>query len=418
MDIMEMARASFPKTVEMRRYLHEHPELSSQEDGTIAYIKSQLDRMGVPYHEVPNGGLLGFIDGDTPGKTLLMRADIDALPIQEDERNLARTRTCISKTPGVCHACGHDAHTAMLLSQAEILSANRDQFSGRIVLCFERGEEGTGNVRYLLDYIERESGLEIDGCYATHVLWNLDTGKIAANSGAVMAGGLGFEVRIIGKSGHGSRPDLANNPIDCFVAICNSLNSVRLRMINPFDLLTFSIGELHSGTKINVVPEDLVFSGTARFFKTEKVGMRFASVLKHIVAVEAESYGCDYEILHMPNPMYEVFNDPICAGIAKMAITKHIGTHAVAHAEPWMASETMNMYLRLYPGLITFTGLRTPEKGSGANHHTPQFDIDEDCLPYGVAAGLAYAIEFLAYSQPIPFKRRIHSLNDLITRSL
>lgn len=418
LNIMQLVKEQYPELVKCRRRLHKNPELSSQEDETVRFIEQTLDALGIPWTEVPQGGVLGFIDGAAPGKTLLMRADIDALPIQEDENNLVQKKVCVSSVEGVCHACGHDAHTAMLLTEAAILQARRDAFAGKIVLCFERGEEGTGNARYLLDYIERESGLQIDGCYATHVLWNLDTGKIAASSGAVMAGGLGFEVRIIGKGGHGARPDLANNPIDCFVAVCNALNSVRLRTVNPFDCLTFSIGKLQSGTKINVVPEDLIFSGTARFFNTERVGERFVEVFKRILEAETNAYRCQYEILHMPDPMYEVYNNPVCAGIAKLAVSKYIGTQAVAHAEPWMASETMNLYLRLYPGVMTFTGIRNPTLGSGANHHTPEFDIDEEGMCYGAATGVGYALEFLANQQAIPFERNIISLENLITRSL
>ena len=141
MEIFNEAKKNFDFAARNRRYLHEHPEMTGQEFETVKYICSELEKLGIEHVEVPDGGVVGLIHGGKPGKTILLRADVDALPILENPKNLGHDKVCISKTPGVCHACGHDAHTAMLLTEGKILHEHRDELNGTVVLCFERGEE-------------------------------------------------------------------------------------------------------------------------------------------------------------------------------------------------------------------------------------------------------------------------------------
>lgn len=153
MNILALARAEFPETVRLRRHFHENPELSCREVNTIAFLEAYLKELEIPTVNVPDGGLLGIIDSGKPGKTLLMRADTDALPIAESPENLKEKKVCLSHVPGVSHACGHDGHMAMLLTAGRILAAHKDAFSGKVVLCFERGEEESGDIQNLLPYI-------------------------------------------------------------------------------------------------------------------------------------------------------------------------------------------------------------------------------------------------------------------------
>ena len=280
MNILALAKAEYPETVRLRRHFHENPELSCREVHTIAFLEAYLKELGIPTVNVPDGGLLGIIDSGKPGKTLLMRADTDALPIAESPENLKERKVCLSHVPGVSHACGHDGHMAMLLTAGRILTAHKEAFAGKVVLCFERGEEESGDIQNLLPYIVKESGLTIDGCYATHVRWDLPAGKVSITPGAVMGGGCSFVIRLKGTFGHGARPDLANNPMDCFAALYQQLNEFRQRKVDPFECLTFSLGFVHSGEKYNVIPEDLTFGGTARFFNYEKAGKPFEDFLK------------------------------------------------------------------------------------------------------------------------------------------
>mgnify|MGYP000005405673 FL=1 len=395
MNILALARAEFPETVRLRRHFHENPELSCREVNTIAFLEAYLKELEIPTVNVPDGGLLGIIDSGKPGKTLLMRADTDALPIAESPENLKEKKVCLSHVPGVSHACGHDGHMAMLLTAGRILAAHKDAFSGKVVLCFERGEEESGDIQNLLPYIVKESGLTIDGCYATHVRWDLPAGKVSITPGAVMGGGCSFVIRLKGTFGHGARPDLANNPMDCFAALYQQLNEFRQRKVDPFECLTFSLGFVHSGEKYNVIPEDLTFGGTARFFSYEKAGKPFADFLKKALAGNAEIYGCEAEIQHMPEALFEARNNPACARLGRKAVEEALGKDAIQDPQPWMASESFALFLQEYPGVLAFTGIANPEKGCGANHHTPEFDMDERGLMTGAAMGVAYALAFL-----------------------
>ncbi|MBQ1255112.1 MAG: amidohydrolase, partial [Clostridia bacterium] len=221
MKNIELAKQYEDYIIGLRRHFHEHPELTGKEFQTLLKVSSELEAMGIPYVEIPEGGILATLTGHTDnGKAVLLRADLDALAIWEPEENLNQKRVCKSQTPGVMHACGHDGHIAMLLGAAKLLQEQKDTFKGTVYLCFERGEEGGGNVRYILEYLEREQ-VHIDSVYAAHLYAEMESGKIAINDGAMMACNMAFHVTIRGKGGHGSRPDLSNNPIDAFVDIYN-----------------------------------------------------------------------------------------------------------------------------------------------------------------------------------------------------
>ena len=215
MEIFNEAKKQFDYMVRIRRQMHENPELTGKEYETLKLIKKELDDMGIDYIEVPDGGIVGQIHGGKPGKTVLMRADMDALPIQENSVNLTCSKLCVSGNAGVSHACGHDAHTAMLLGEARILNTHRDEINGTIVLCFERGEEGGGQVENLLPYIVETMKLPIDTCVATHVKWDVEAGQVSAEPGPVFSGGYGFHIRLHGLTGHGSRPDLEIGRASC-----------------------------------------------------------------------------------------------------------------------------------------------------------------------------------------------------------
>lgn len=402
----------------IRRHCHTYPELSRQETNTMAYIQKKLTQYGIDNCHVENGGIIGWIDSQKPGKTLLLRADIDALPIEEADTNLTQQRVCRSSTPGIMHACGHDGHIAMQLVAAKLLHKWKDQWSGRIVLMFEQGEEESGPLAYLLQFLEEKSGWHIDACYATHVRWDIPTGKIAVCRDAPMAGGFGFEIKIIGHGGHGSRPDLAQSPIDCFHAFYSDLQALRMRVVPPLSGLTVSIGSLHSGSALNIIPNDLTFSGTCRFFSYAQAGKRFYEEFLRILDSACHTYSCTYEILHMPKPLFEVQNNPVCTKIAEQAVTSCIGPDALTTCSPWMASETFAITSRLYPGVLTFTGIANKEKGCGANHHTPEFDLDEDGLIYGTTACIGYALNYLALQPDIPFARPDEPLEELTSRNI
>ena len=186
----------------MRRYFHQHPELSNREDKTIQRIAQELTDMDIPYEEIPKGGILATIQGLDPGKgkTVLLRADIDALPVQEQPCNLSQPRVCQSQEDGVMHACGHDGHIAMLLGAAKILSSHREAIHGTVLLLFERGEENGGGIGYILAYMDRH-GIRPDTVYGTHMSASLESGKVGVITGGAASTAMGFDITLHGRGG-------------------------------------------------------------------------------------------------------------------------------------------------------------------------------------------------------------------------
>ena len=418
MELLERVRGFGAQMIADRRWLHEHPELSGQETNTLAYITEALKALGLEVRAVPNGGVIGVLHAAQEGPCVLMRADVDALPVAESAENLTGARCCISGTPGVMHACGHDAHMAMLLCAARVLTSMRDEICGSVLFVFEQGEEkgGKGFLEHLLPYIEEN--FRVDVCMATHVRWDIPAGKVAVLQGTAMAGGFGFDVSIHGRGGHGSRPDIACSPIDCFTAIHQQLSALRLRAVAPDQVLTYSLGLVQAGEQSNVIPQDLRFAGTVRTYDTGVSGERFAAEAKKIIDRTCEAFGCTYTLMHFSKPLYETYNHPAAAQHARRAVSAVLGADALIEVAPWMASETMGAYLRLWPGVLTFTGIRNERMGSGANHHTPEFDVDEAAMQSGAAALLAYALDCLRTAPDYGFVREIVSMDDLVSRSI
>lgn len=402
MELLSHVKELEQYMIAIRRHLHQYPELSGQEDNTIAFIIEELKKLGVAHEEVPNGGVLGFIQGDPQGKTLLLRADVDALPMTEAATNLKHPRTCISQIDGVSHTCGHDAHVAMLLGAAKFFTLHPELLKGNLLLCFERGEEGTWNIYNLLQHFETKK-LKIDGAWGLHMHANLPVGTIGMRPGPVYAGLLGFEVEIRGKGGHGARPWQANNPIDCFAAIMTAMNQVRTREISPLEKLTFSVGGLHSGTKNNIIPETCVFSGTSRFYDAQTAGQKMKEALIRVVEETAAAYHCTAVFNRLNGPTLSTIVNEQCYEIAHKAVGNAIGQDRVITPDAKMSTESFAMYAAYYPAMFGFVGIANPEKGTGAEHHNPYFDVDEDSLIYGACATVSYAIDFLQYDKPITF---------------
>lgn len=392
MDIMEEVHKIKEYIINLRRFFHQNPELSGEEENTINHIKLELERLEIDYIEVANGGILGFINKEK-GKKVLLRADVDALPVKETTKNLLQKRACISKNKGVMHACGHDGHIAMLLGTAKILQENREKINGQIILCFERGEEVTENYEYIHAYMDKNN-IVPDTCFALHLKSDIDTGVIGIRDDAMMSASIFFECQVHGKGGHGSRPDEAVNPIEAFIGAYNYIKGMRMNLISPFETLTISIGELQAGKALNVIPEYLTFGGTVRFLNREKVGIPIYHALREELPKIAKIHGCRLKFNELKAPSHPVTNDNIVARFAREKIAQKIGKEKVIIPEAWMASETFCNYLLQWPGVFAFLGIKNDEKGTGAIHHNEYFDIDEDALVNGVVASITFATEF------------------------
>lgn len=375
--------------IDMRRYFHTYPELSGKEINTFKVITEELRKMNIMFETVGEYGALGILESGKVDKTLVLRADMDALPIIESEYNIHSKRTIISKNLGVSHMCGHDCHMAIMLTIAKILSNNKDMFNGRILFCFESGEENGSGVDKMIESISR---FKIDGVWALHVYADLPTGMMSVNSGIRMSGSSKFDVTIKGKGGHGSRPDQTIDPINCTAQILCNLLSITSRIVDPRETVVLTIGKLHAGNGANIIPEDSNFAGTIRYYNLDeekKVRDAFYRIVNNI----AEAYGCSTNIKY-DGPKPPVVNDKKLSKIGEKAIEKAIGKKFLIETKPWMASDTIGRYTYRYPGVYAFLGIQNQNFGSGAPHHNSNFDVDEESLGNGIAATIQFVIDF------------------------
>lgn len=385
----------------IQRDLHAHPEVSGEERRTISLITGELEKMGLSYEVIPNGGILTIIEGTQPGRSLMLRADIDALPMQENEYNLKMRKTVISKYDDAAHLCGHDGHTAMLLGAAKILVENKDKMQGRVILAFEQGEE---DARGIVDILGRILEIGADGVWGIHLKADIPSGKISVDPGPRMAGAFMFDVKINGNGGHGARPDLADTPIDVFTDFYNQLKSMRMNTLDPFKAITFSMGSVNAGSNHNIIPDSLNFKGTFRYLHYEQ-GLAAERAFKDKLKRIAELHNCTYEYIAEPFAMdLAVYNQEECAEIAAEAVKKSLGQDVTYHYPAWMASEPFAFYQKYLPGVFAFVGIENEEKGTGADHHHSKFELDEDVLKLGVAATVQYAVDFLKSDKEFTFE--------------
>lgn len=409
-EVLSLSKSIHDYVIQVRRHLHENPELSMEETETMRYVSEELERFGIPYEIVADGGIIGRIEGNNEGKTLILRADLDALPMQEATNNLTQEKIVVSHRDGIAHTCGHDAHTAMLLGAAKLLQERQKELNGKVLLVFEQGEEIGGGIENLT---KRLIEIGADGVWGIHLKNDLPSGKISVEAGPRMAAPLPFDVTIKGKGGHGSRPDLAASPIDCFVDFHTRLTAMRLQQLDPQQPASFSIGSVHAGEAANVIPDTLSFAGTFRFLHREQ-GKRIERQFKQLLESVCETHGCTYEYTLEPQAKdLFVYNDHSCARIAEKAIERAIGTHALQTLPAWMASEPFAFYQAFFPGVFAFLGIQNEAKGTGADHHNAHFDVDEDVLQLGVAATVQYTMDFLAREEPIAFTPTVQSVDDL-----
>jgi amidohydrolase len=302
--------------------------------------------------------------------------------------NLAGVRRTVSLTDKAMHACGHDGHTAMLLAAAKVLAAHAEEVPGQVVLLFEQGEEmgygGKGIARMIIEE-------KPDSIWGIHLYNALPSGQFSVDPGPRMAAAVFSEVEIKGKGGHGSRPDLSRNPLDCFVDVYSNLNAMRMTALDPFIATTFSVGRVNMGSASNIIPETLTFAGSFRvndLNEAKKAVARTREVLEH---------RCTYEIKRGLNPSgMVVSNHSGYSALAKESVRKLLGESHLQSTPPWMASESMAMCLKYSPGVFAFLGINNCEKGTGAARHNPRFEVDDDVLVLGTAVTVQYTLDALA----------------------
>jgi amidohydrolase len=376
-DPRKEADALAPSLVAWRRRFHQHPELGFEEEKTAAFVAEKLRELGL---EVRTGlahtGVVGILRaGQKTDPAVLLRADMDALPVQEVEG-----REYGSKVPGKMHACGHDGHTAMLLGAATLLAPRAGQLTRDVVFCFQPGEEGMGGAEKMID----EGVLELTetgSVFGLHLWAGTEIGTALVRPGPAMAAQDEFEARIVGVGGHGAIPQTTIDPIVAAAQAVNALQGVVSRNVDPVETAVVTVGSFHAGHAANVIPDFARLQGTLRSF-TEEVRELLKRRVREVLEGTAAAAGCRVEFELKPGYPATV-NDPASARLAAQVAGEVFGSDRVIEHPPIAASEDFSYFLRERPGAFVFVGANNESKGITAPHHSPRFDVDEDALPRG-----------------------------------
>ncbi len=388
-DFLSEALALFEYTQSLRRDFHSHPELGFHEIRTAGIVARELTTLGLEVHTGVGGtGVVALLEGARPGPVVLVRADMDALPIREETG-----AAYASQNPGVMHACGHDGHTAILLTVAKMLHAHRNELSGTIKFMFQPAEEGMGGAESMIADGVLENP-KVDGTLALHVWNEKPVGWFGIAGGPVMAGAEIFKIKVLGKGGHGAVPHLAVDPILAAAQIISALQGIVARNIAPLQTAVVSVCTIHAGETFNVIPPAVEMTGTIRTFEPlvrERVLERFEKTV-HLIA---EGMGCQAEIdLQLLSPA--TINQPeTAARVQAVARQLFPGGNVDSANYTTMGSEDFAYILERVPGCFFFIGSANPEKGLDAGHHHPKFDFDEAALPRGAALMAAAITDFL-----------------------
>jgi amidohydrolase len=375
--LLESARALAPKIVADRRTIHSHPEMAYQERETSTLVQARLRSLGIPFRSgLAETGVVAEINGERgDGPCVLLRADMDALPIEE--------RSGVpfaSEVPGVMHACGHDAHTAMLLGAAQLLLERRSDFAGTVKLMFQPAEEGGAGAARMI-----EGGVlddpKVEAAFMVHVRPELETGQVSCGGGTLMAGADGFIITVTGRGGHAARRHQAIDPIVVGAQIVVALQTLVSREVDPTVPAVVTIGSFIAGYPSNVIPDTAVLRGTVRAFDPElfthledrvrEVSSTVASAMRATVTVE-------FEQSYPP-----AVCDPKAAERLGESARALLGPEAVLVSRPVMGAEDFAFVLQKVPGAMLWLGVKNPEWAEPKPLHTATFDIDESALPIG-----------------------------------
>jgi amidohydrolase len=374
------------EVVELRRHIHQHPEVAFEEYETAKFVEKRLKQLKIPTKRLVETGVVGLIDSGKPGPTIMLRADMDALPVSEENEH-----SYVSKNPGKMHACGHDAHVAMLLTTAKMLRKTGIP-RGKVKLCFQPGEEGADGGGAMVKAGVLKSP-RVDFAFAIHVWLPMEAGKIAALDGPCMAAVDEFAIDVIGVGGHAAYPHKSADPVVAAAAIVGNLHTVVSRNVNPFAPAVLTVASINAGTAFNIIPPKATMKGTIRTFRKD-VRRLAERRLKSIASSTAKALGCRVEI-DFRRMLGATVNDSSKAEFVRGIARDIIGKRKVVKAEPSMGGEDFSRYAEKAPAVFVYLGAKNPAKGIVYPHHHPQFDIDEDVLPCGVELHVRVAREFL-----------------------
>jgi len=393
--IHDKAKAYHDEMIAIRRHLHQHPELSYEEYETTSYIIEKLKGLNIPVDRPLQTGCVGVLKGGRASdRVVALRADIDALPINEEGEH---KQEFVSQNKGVAHCCGHDAHTANMLGAAQILSDLREEIKGTVLLIFQPGEEklpGGGGMLCETGYLQEKG---VDVIYGLHTSPDLAPGKIATRKGPLMARPDEFKIEIIGQGGHAASPHETVDPIVMASQVVNQLQTIVSRNINPTEHAVVTVGKISGGSAHNIIPEKVEMLGTVRTF-AEETAKKIAGRIEQIVRGVTESSGGNYTF-SFDSGYPAVTNTDWATDLLIDSASTLLGKeNVVVMDDPLMAGEDFAFYQQEFPGVFFFLGSGSEETASTYSWHHPKYNVDEDCFTTGAA--LMASMVF----QPIPKK--------------
>lgn len=386
MKIKELAEKYNEYIVKRRRFYHTIPELSFQEVETTKALVEEMKSMGIEVATFPDyNGLVGLIKGGKPGKTVMLRADIDALPVEE------HTGLPFASTNGNMHACGHDAHIAMLLGAAKILADIKDELEGDVKLLFQAAEESCYGAKY---YVDNGVLDDVDAVFGMHIWGTLEAPLMNLESGGRMASCDNFKITVTGRSAHGSAPHLGKDAIVAASSIVMNLQTFESRVNNPLNPLVVSIGTIKGGQRFNIIADKVELEGTIRTYSRE-LRSTIESDLREIVENTAKALGCkaQLEYWYYPGPVVNEHED--INRIACDAAVKLYGRECLTSMPRLMGSEDFAYLMEKVPGFYGFIGCINKEKGIVYSNHSDKFTVDESVLHRGSALYAQFAYDYL-----------------------
>lgn len=387
MDIKALAKEAESYIIDRRRHFHKHPELSFKEWETTKTIVAELEAMGLPVVTFPDyPGCIATLDSGKPGRTLMIRADIDALPVQEKSGF-----DYSSVNDGVMHACGHDTHIAMALGAAKVLCSIKDELKGKIKFLFQSGEEMGCGAKY---YVENGYLDDVDAVFGMHIWATLESPYISVEAGNRMASMTNFTINVKGYQSHGSAPQDGHDAIVAASAIVMALQTYVSRMNNPINPLVLSVGKFHGGAMYNIICPDVELEGTIRTYsKTMRKSME--DDLNNIIQNTAKVHGCT-ATLDLRHMLPAVINeDEEMCSLAYNAGLKLFGEEGLGHMDALMGSEDYSLFMEKVPGFFAFIGTKNVEKGLIYPNHNEKYESDEEQLFKGSALAAQFAVDYL-----------------------
>ncbi len=376
------------ETIALRRDFHSHPELGFEETRTSKIVADTLESFGLVVSKgIAETGVIGILKGAKESPVLLLRFDMDALPIVE-ETGVAYA----SQNLGVMHACGHDSHVAIGLSVAKLLAAKRDILQGTIKFVFQPAEEGGGGAERMVEAGVLENP-KPNYSMGVHVWNDMPVGWYGLTTGPAMAGAEIFTVKIKGKGAHAASPHQGIDPVIAAAQIITALQTITSRNVHPLESAVISVCKVDTGSAFNIIPQEAIFTGTIRTFKPE-VFKLVKNRFENIVIDMANAFNCEAEII-IQRITYPVINDPDLVNLMTEVVNDVDKKGKVDHTHQTMGSEDFSFMMHDIPGCFLMVGSANPEKGLNFGHHHPKFNIDEACLPYAVAILAQGAVEIL-----------------------